>query len=67
MRVSESSWPNDCERYGNGQTFKVEGVHRIIERPRVLAFTWLPSWDEEATETLVRFDLHEQNGVRRFA
>jgi uncharacterized protein YndB with AHSA1/START domain len=28
----------------------------------VLAFTWLPSWDEEATETPVRFDLHEQNG-----
>jgi hypothetical protein len=49
-----------------GRPFKVEGVHRIIERPRVLAF-WLPSCDEEATETLVRFDLHEQNGVRRFA
>ena len=45
-----------------GKPFKVEGVHRIIERPRVLAFTWLPSWDEDATETLVRFDLAEQNG-----
>ena len=45
-----------------GRPFRVEGVYRIIERPRVLAFTWLPSWDEEATETLVRFDLHEQNG-----
>jgi hypothetical protein len=40
-------------------------VYRIIERPRVLAFTWLPSWDEGATETLVRFDLDEQNGVKR--
>jgi uncharacterized protein YndB with AHSA1/START domain len=48
---------------GMGRPFNVEGVYRIIERPRVLAFTWLPSWDEEATETLVRFDLHEQNGV----
>jgi uncharacterized protein YndB with AHSA1/START domain len=48
-----------------GRPFKVEGVYRIIERPRVLAFTWLPSWDEEATETLVRFDLDEQNGVTR--
>jgi len=47
---------------GMGRPFRVEGVYRIIERPRVLAFTWLPSWDEEATETLVRFDLHEQNG-----
>ena len=35
-----------------GRPFKVEGVHRIIERPRVLAFTWLPSWDEEVTVTL---------------
>src|SRR5215472_2979804 len=28
---------------GMGRPFKVEGVYRIIERPRVLAFTWLPS------------------------
>jgi uncharacterized protein YndB with AHSA1/START domain len=48
---------------GMGKPFKVEGVYRIIEPPRALAFTWLPSWDEEATETLVRFDLDEQNGV----
>ena len=48
---------------GMGRPFKVEGVYRIIERPRVLAFTWLPSWDEDATETLVRFDLDEQNGT----
>jgi len=47
---------------GMGRPFKVEGVYRIIQRPHVLAFTWLPSWDEEATETLVRFDLYEQNG-----
>jgi uncharacterized protein YndB with AHSA1/START domain len=32
---------------GMGKSFKVEGVYRIIEPPRVLAFTWLPSWDEE--------------------
>ena len=47
---------------GVGRPFKVEGVYRIIQRPHVLAFTWLPSWDEGATETLVRFDLYEQNG-----
>jgi len=28
-------------------------------------YAWLPSWDEEATETLVRFDLDEQDGVTR--
>jgi uncharacterized protein YndB with AHSA1/START domain len=46
-----------------GKPFEVRGVYRIIEPPRVLAFTWLPSWDEEATETLVRFDLTERGGV----
>ena len=47
---------------GVGRPFKVEGLYRIIQRPHVLAFTWVPSWDEGATETLVRFDLYEQNG-----
>jgi uncharacterized protein YndB with AHSA1/START domain len=46
-----------------GKPFKVTGIYRTVERPRALAFTWLPSWDEEATETLVRFDLREQDGV----
>jgi uncharacterized protein YndB with AHSA1/START domain len=46
-----------------GRPFKVAGAYRIVERPRVLAFTWLPDWDESATETLVRFDLKEEDGV----
>jgi uncharacterized protein YndB with AHSA1/START domain len=46
-----------------GKPFSVVGTYRIIEPPRALAFTWLPSWDEEASETLVRFDLSEQGGV----
>jgi len=47
---------------GMGRPFRVEGVYRIIERPRVLAFTCFLFKDAAATETLVRFDLHEQNG-----
>src|SRR6516162_8950198 len=31
--------------------------------PRLLVFTWLPDWQEDATETIVRFDLEEQAGV----
>ena len=46
-----------------GKPFSVVGTYRIVEPPRVLTFTWLPSWDEDATETLVRFDLSEQGGV----
>jgi uncharacterized protein YndB with AHSA1/START domain len=46
-----------------GKPFTVRGVYREIERPRLLAFTWLPSWQQDALETLVRFDLQEQDGV----
>ena len=46
-----------------GKPFTIRGVYRTIQRPRVLAFTWLPSWDEEATETLVRFELDEHDGL----
>jgi uncharacterized protein YndB with AHSA1/START domain len=46
-----------------GRPFEVRGVYRTVEPPYVLAFTWLPNWDEEATETLVRFELRERDGV----
>lgn len=46
-----------------GKPFTISGVYGTVERPRVLAFTWLPSWDEEATETLVRVELDEHDGV----
>jgi uncharacterized protein YndB with AHSA1/START domain len=43
-----------------GKPFTVRGEYRQIERPRLLVFTWLPDWQEDATETIVRFDLEEQ-------
>ena len=46
-----------------GGPFRVSGQYRSIERPRLLAFTWRPSWDEAAADTLVRFDLAEKDGV----
>jgi uncharacterized protein YndB with AHSA1/START domain len=46
-----------------GKPFTVEGEYRQIERPRLLMFTWLPDWQEDATETIVRFDLEETDGV----
>lgn len=46
-----------------GKPFAVRGQYREIERPRLLVFTWLPDWQEDATESLVRFDLEEQHGV----
>lgn len=46
-----------------GKPFTVAGEYRQIERPRLLVFTWHPDWQEDATETLVRFDLEEKDGV----
>jgi uncharacterized protein YndB with AHSA1/START domain len=46
-----------------GKAFRAEGEYRSIERPRLLVFTWLPDWDTNAKESLVRFDLEEKAGV----
>ncbi len=46
-----------------GKPFRVVGEYRAVERPRLLVFTWLPDWQENASETLVRFDLEEKGGV----
>ncbi len=46
-----------------GKPFTVRGEYRQIERPRLLVFTWLPDWQEDATESLVRVDLEEKEGV----
>jgi uncharacterized protein YndB with AHSA1/START domain len=48
---------------GFGRPFTVKGEYRAVEPPRLLAFTWLPSWQQDASETLVRFDLSEKDGV----
>ena len=48
---------------GMGKPFKVSGEYRQIERPRLLVFTWLPDWQGDATESIVRFDLEENDGV----
>jgi uncharacterized protein YndB with AHSA1/START domain len=48
---------------GMGKAFSVRGEYRKIERPRVLEFTWLPDWQGDETESLVRFDLNEKDGV----
>ncbi len=45
------------------RAFTVQGVYREINRPLVLAFTWLPSWQDDASESLVRFDLEETDGM----
>jgi uncharacterized protein YndB with AHSA1/START domain len=46
-----------------GKPFLLHGIYREIRRPVLLAFTWLPSWQDDALESLVRFDLEEIGGV----
>ena len=46
-----------------GRPFTVTGKYLQIEPPHLLVFTWLPSWEENAPETVVRFDLKEAGGV----
>jgi uncharacterized protein YndB with AHSA1/START domain len=46
-----------------GRLVTIKGEYREIEPPRLLVFTWLPNWYENATESLVRLDLEEHAGV----
>lgn len=46
-----------------GRKSGMEGVYRVIERPRLLEFTWRPDWYENASESVVRFELREEDGV----
>jgi len=48
---------------GFGKSFIIRGEYRTIEPPHVLAFTWLPDWQPNPAETLVRFDLTEKDGL----
>jgi uncharacterized protein YndB with AHSA1/START domain len=47
---------------GGGTVSTVAGEYREIERPRLLVFTWIRE-QEHSSETLVRWDLEEKNGV----
>jgi uncharacterized protein YndB with AHSA1/START domain len=47
---------------GHGTEMVVSGEYRKIERPHLLVFTWIRE-TEDATETLVRWDLAEKDGV----
>ncbi len=46
-----------------GRPFTVQGEYRRIEPPRLLVFTWLPDWQGDDTESIVRFDIEEKDGV----
>jgi uncharacterized protein YndB with AHSA1/START domain len=47
---------------GRGTETVVSGEYRKIERPHLLILTWIRE-NEDATETLVRWELAEKDGV----
>jgi uncharacterized protein YndB with AHSA1/START domain/DNA-binding transcriptional ArsR family regulator len=54
------AWLMNVNGYGKPQT--IHGEYRAVEEPRLLEFTWLPSWQENAEVSLVRFELTEKDG-----
>lgn len=48
-----------------GRPFSVVGVYRTVEPPRLLVVTWRPDWQGDPTESLVRWELEEKDGVTR--
>lgn len=49
----------------NGRPFTVRGTYREINCPYTLVFTWLPDWEDDPSEMVVRIDLEETGGVTR--
>ena len=48
----------------DGRPLAVSGVYRRIERPRLLVYSWIRGDEgEDTSETSVRFDLLEKDGV----
>jgi len=53
-------WIMHAESFGRAVT--IRGEYREIDPPRLLVFTWLPDWYENAAESLVRWELEERDG-----
>ncbi|MGH9488747.1 MAG: SRPBCC family protein [Terriglobales bacterium] len=54
-------WAMRFDAYGRASG--MSGVYRVIDPPRLLEFTWNPDWYENASESVVRFELEERAGV----
>lgn len=48
---------------GMGAPRAMGGEYREIEPPRLLVYTWLPSWQADGLATLVRWELEERYGA----
>ncbi len=46
-----------------GRPFVVRDSYRIVQRPTLLEFTWLPDWQGDGLETIVRLEFAERDGA----
>lgn len=49
----------------DGSPFTIRGIYRVVDRPTRLVFTWLPTWQPDATESEVRVDFIDEGGKTR--
>ena len=47
----------------DGGPFSIKGHYRVVDRPRLVVYTWLPDWQGDATESEVRVEFTEANGA----
>ncbi len=58
---ADGRWVQSGE-WRNGKSFQVAGVYRTVDRAHLLAFSWRSCTDKSGLESLVQFDLKEENG-----
>ena len=52
-------------RAAKGGTMTVHGAYVEVDRPRALAYTWMPSWETSLPATTVRYTLNAVPGGTR--
>jgi uncharacterized protein YndB with AHSA1/START domain len=60
-------WSCQARSAADGDTGTVHGVYIEVDRPKVLAYTWNPSWDPgESTEVHITFERVKSGTLLRF-
>ena len=55
-------WSCLATQAGTGSVMTVSGAYLEVDRPRALAYTWMPSWEKELPATEVRYTLSPVSG-----
>src|SRR5262245_28671558 len=49
----------------DGSPFTISGQYRAVEPPKLVEFTWLPTWQGDSTVSVVRVEFTEAGGATR--